>query len=454
MNKKVTTLVLFFGILISSHAVAAGFPTSVLGNSGDVFAVRVASYGDLFPEGADAGAETRLLVLDVTRPDGAIEQRVVPGTVGAQRESASWLLYSKRSGVLNVIWQSRAGRNLSLYTVSLEGGEWSGVDEIYLNPAAAKPKYVMTQDSFAFESEEGEAQAVERHVLHVFRPRADALDAVEYTPIIFLDGRFVGTYEAFLFYHLNANANEPPAALLPEFLQVTANDNQNVVSLVFGSAESGRLTTYQIGNLSLAFSSLGAEVESFALTAEVDPDDLSSFAGTMGAHIIGIGHRSRLDSAILGYLAGEVEDWIVGSGTRFAEEEPEILAAELRGLVLELSTSLVFGASASTTKSGSVLEIDLGHLGGDESGPGLTYAMDLRLAAEVPVPETGGEELSLFTSESGASFVAFWTDQRDTLWFVESRFGDDETWSQPQSLVLGEQLSLEQARPLLRQRIR
>ena len=352
-----------------------------------------------------------------------------------------------------MVWQSRLGKDLGLYTVNLDRGEWSDIDEIYFSDTAARPRYVLTQDSFATVSETGGAQLVERHVLHVFRPRADALDAVEYTPIIFLNGRFVGSYEAFLFHHLNANANEPSAAALPEFLQVTANDSQNVVSLVFGSAASGRLTTYQIGSLSLAYSNLGAEVESFVLTAGLDLDDLLSFAGQVGGHIIGIGRHSRLSPAVLDYVAGQVEEWIVGSGAGLAGQ-PDVLAAELRGLVLELSTSLVFGTGGTAaTKSGSVLEIDLGHLGGDEPGPALIYAMDLRLATELPVPETGGKELSLYTSESGSSFVAYWTDQHQTLWFVESRLGEDESWSPPKSILLGDQLSLEQARPLLRQRI-
>ena len=40
MKKKATALILFSGILISAHVAAAPLPTSVLTDSGEIFAVR------------------------------------------------------------------------------------------------------------------------------------------------------------------------------------------------------------------------------------------------------------------------------------------------------------------------------------------------------------------------------------------------------------------------------
>lgn len=160
---------------------------------------------------------------------------------------------------------------------------------------------------------------------------------------------------------------------------------------------------------------------------------------------------------------------MLDTGGSYTADQAGLLADDLRDYALELTQSLLSPAVAGArgarsrptgddstgdaSKGTPILEIDVSTLlDGGNSGP-TSHVLELRSAAEWPLPDSGGAELTLFASDDGLNLVAAWQDaDGQKLWYAESNL--DSTWSAPQALVLGEELTLEKAQALLQERVR
>lgn len=465
------TAFLMTGLLLSlpSWGATEELSTSVLGNSGEVYSVQTGSYGDLFPGGDEVEAERPILVLDVLRPGEETERLIVPTTFGLEEESAPGLIYSKQGGRLNVVWASRIENEASLFLARFDRDGWSAVHELYFNPEGVLPELGLTSDALHIETRDGEALDLERQTLHLVWPQVEGGDfTVGYMPILLLNGSFVDWKEPFTFRHLDADANAVAASLLPDTLRVQSHADRDSVSLTFGSTASGRVTTLEVGLVPMDLVYLSDTIHDLVLEMGFDPEDIANFADKLGVHITGVGSRgrgrSRLTLSVVDYVAAGVRDRVLDSGGSYTADQVDLLADDLRGYALELVESLFSPAVAEGRKARSrpteddskgrpILEIDVSDLLGDGNAGPTSHILELRNAVEWPLPDSHGAELTLFASDDGESLVAAWLDAAgQKLWYAESNL--DLTWSEPQALVLGEELTLEKAQALLQERVR
>lgn len=469
MKRHTTALFLGLALVWSVPAWVSAAPLSprVLGNTGEVYSIEAGLYGDLLPGQDGAEADRPIMVLDLTRPGQDTERLLLPATLGWEVESATGLVYSRQTGLLNVVWESRTEHTVSLFLARFDDGEWSQAEEIYFSPDGVAPTVALTHDALHLELEGGVRLNAERHILHLaWLDESGGELRASYLPVLLLDGELVDARETLSLPQLNANPGQAVESYLPEFLQMTVRDEDlDSLTLTFGSSASGRITSYLIDVTPMEFVHFGDLVYEMVMGSDFDPQELASFADGMGIEIIsggvrGRGHgRSRLTSSVLGFVASEVSDRILATGASYGADDVDLLAADLRRFVIELTHSLVAPAVATPGRSKSgghsqVLEIEVPGLAGDDPMPAPVHVLDLRLAAERPVPESEGNELAVYTSDDGLDFLAAWLDETGKVWYTESRL-EDEAWSQPRILdAFGGHLSLEQIRDLLRQRIR
>jgi hypothetical protein len=459
------------GLLLSipSWGAAEDLSVSVLGNLGEVYSVQAGTYGELFPDGQAAGAEHPILVLDVLRPGSDTERQIVPTTFGLEVESAPRLLYSKLGERLNVVWASRIETETSIFLARFDRDGWSAVEELYFHPGGVVPRPALTTDALHLETGDGEALDLERQTLHLVWPRVEEGEfTVGYMPILFLNGSFIGWKEPFTFRHLDGDANAAATAQLPDTLRVRPHAERDSVSLTFGSTAGGRVTTLEVGLVPMEMVYLSDEIHDLVLQLGFDPEDLASFADQLGVTIVGVGARgrgrSRLTLSLVDYVAAGVRNRVLDTGGSYAADQADLLADDLRAYALELTQSLFSPAVAGArtaksrptrddSKSSSILEIDVSGVFEDDDSAPTSHVLELRSAVEWPLPDSGGAELTLFTSDDGVNLVAAWQDAAARkLWYVESNL--DFTWSEPQALDLGERLTLEQAHELLQKRVR
>ena len=83
-----------------------GVSDAVLGADGAVYGVEAGAYGDLFPDGSQAGPEQPVLALRVTLADGSRQVHLVPGTGDGDVEGSPSLIVEEATGTVYLLWES------------------------------------------------------------------------------------------------------------------------------------------------------------------------------------------------------------------------------------------------------------------------------------------------------------------------------------------------------------
>src|SRR5262245_36180076 len=102
---RVSVWALGLGLLAASAAFAAGRDVA-LGSSGEIYAVRTGTYGNLFPNGRDFDPSNPVVALDITKPKSPVQRVLVPGTGGAEVESAPSVLFEDDSQTVFLLWET------------------------------------------------------------------------------------------------------------------------------------------------------------------------------------------------------------------------------------------------------------------------------------------------------------------------------------------------------------
>lgn len=477
MNKQTKIPFLLFSLLFfASWASANPLRISALGNNSEVYTVHVGTLGEFFPEQSQGASDPSVVVLDIHRPEQASERHMVPATAGDEIETDVRLLYSKETGFLNVVWQSQAAGEAGagearVFLAHFDGSDWSAVDEIYFG--TARPTIVATTDDFHVEVEDGTSSFhADRQILHlVWSQESGAQFELAYSPVILLNGVYIGTQEVLFLPHLDPDPNQ--AGDTPfSTVQVSVKDNDELdrVTLTFASSASQRVTTYDIEIVRLEFVHFGDLVRELILGSEdFDPREISNFAEKLGVQLINIGHRRTLRSrsfltpSVVDFVASGVTQYVLDHGTDYSVDDLELLANDLKNEVLTLTSSLysppAVAATAqqpkrSVTAATSTVTLDAGDMIGDGSIAMPSHVLELRFAREMPLPPAANEssEMGLFTSDDGKRFLVAWLDDEQVLRYVESTYDGD--WSSPHVLQLNDNLTRDQALSLLEQRIR
>lgn len=465
-----TAALTILGVCYTPDELRAAPPSSTaLGNGGEIFAVHTGSSNELLPD--QPGADRAIAVLDVTRPGEETVRLAIPPTLGAAVESSAGLIYSRETGALNIVWQSEiAGESSVLVYRFDDSGFAESVDEVYYDPSGAHPMMELTHDEFHVEIDDTTELRAERQILHLVWPQDEGgQSTLGYTPVILMNGAYIGTQDTLSLPHLDADANESGDGSMAPILRVKVrDDDHDRLTLIFGSSQSGRVTAYNLEIVSMDVSHLGEIVRDFVRDEGFDPGEVASFIDGLGVRIISVGRtlrsRTLLTPTVLDFIAAGSQQWVQDHSAEYDVGDVEAFAFDLQQTTLALATGLLTPAPAAAAPKSvraesvgskfSGLVIDGGDLPGDDPSSAPTHFLELRFAVELPVPDSAGSTIELMTSEDGERFLAAWLDPEapDVVRYVESQ--PDGTWSEPLMLELGSVGTIEDTRTLLQLRLR
>lgn len=413
---------------------AAGPPARVLAPNGDVFALTPGLYGELFPGGAEALPEDPVLAVTVVHPDGASGRFLVPETAGPAAEEPAALVLGPAGETLHVLWQAgAAGSRLRLASLGADG--WAEVVDVSraVGVVRGTPRAAVTRDRTELPAEGTEAPArMHRSVLHVLWLEEEG-GAVIYAPLVIEDGVYIGDHALYALDRLVAAGREPGgedppaadgAALAPT---IEAGDDGGAAVAAFTDPESGRLVAVELRMVAGELSAVGNRVRERILELAErlepgSPDSLRELAAGARARLVEVG--GRLQPALLRLLAGELERFILATGSDWAFQ-PEVMAERTRGELLALGAAF---DHAPVERVDGGARPHLINVGQRWEGPLASHDLRLRVTAERPAPALPeGVAGVLYLSGDGADALVAW--ERDgAVFFRESDAAAEDGW--------------------------
>jgi hypothetical protein len=460
---------LLLPLLLTLPAPARGeLADRVLGDGGELYQIEAGSYGDLFPGGGQLDPETPILAITVRNADGTVDTLRVPGTGGPRVESAPGLLAEPRSGSLIALWRSEppAGGDFRLHFATRNADGWS--EAITVSDAggapllfAEPPKMAVTRDLFDLEVAGADPLRASRTAVHLLH---HAGGATLYTPLIFVDGVYLGWHQSLdlgaTFLLPGENDPEPPA-LTPELAAATTlqvSDEDRTVIATFANPASGRLGAVEIALLPLELEVLGDHVRDQILDHPelYDPSDLSDLIDKMQAEIIVIGARLNFHPGILDYVSTELGGWLDEEGGSYGAEELQALSEDSRQLAIDLSSQVAVTVVEDPGTGEEIYDIDLGNFFDPLNGTPLGRILEVEVLADRAAPATGPGPTRLLSSHDGGDLLVGWHDAgAGQIHYRESRRHlEGGAWSEVRSLAVGGELDEASAWELLGRKIR
>jgi hypothetical protein len=441
--------------LTASSAFAAEWQ-AVLGVGGEVYVAKTGAYGQLFPGVKPSEAAHRVLVLEVTPPGEATRRILVPGTDDAEEEKAPALIYEDRSQTLYLVWQSQFSIHPILRLTAYDGEWWPKPLEITGNPFAPKtsPQLALTRDSYKEMVNPDELATRHRTILHLIWEEEAAGGMLEtfYSPIVFVDGVYIGRNPVFQLDELlrseeadAAAALTAPSSLVRSPTIQSGRDGRTVV-IAYVSSMSGRLVSVEVDALPQELGDIGDKARSHIIDLGRElrdlPRDLPAIAGKARSHIIDLGrafHREIIDS-----VAAQVYTKIVES----TETDIESIGDKARSHIIDLGAKL----SGRGLRNPGKAPAKIAEISSAGSGEGGTMLLQVRAASSRPAPQIDAAEPVLFLSESGEEVLIAWQEHKQNRVLYRDSKGDD--WNGVREIKLSDSLPLSRAYEILRQRVR
>jgi hypothetical protein len=463
MSRRTATLLAIAALASPlAGAAAAGPATRVLAPDGVVFAVTQGAYGELFPAGAEALPGDPVLAITIIHPDGASERLLVPDTAGPAEEELASLVLGPGGETLHVLWQSSAaGSRLRLASLGAEG--WGAVVDVSraVRVVRGSPRAAVTRDRTELPAAGEEAPArFQRSVLHVVWLE-EVGGAVIYAPLVIEDGAYIGDHALYALDRLAAGGGEPalagssplagPVALAPG---VEAGGDAGAAVAAFTDPESGLLVSVELRMVSGELSDLGNRLREglLEMTARLEPgspNSLRELAAGAAARVIEAGDRLR--PALVQLLAGEIEGYVLATGSDWAFQ-PETMADRTRGELLALGAAFDHAPVQRIHDDARAHLINVGHR--SEAAPLPSHDLRLRVTAERPAPVLPeGVAGSIFLSGDGEHALVAW-EREGVVFFRESDADAESGWGPVSSLGITTGEDPSPITELLRDRVR
>jgi|CXWL01.1.fsa_nt_gi hypothetical protein len=416
-----------------------------LGSEGEIFSVETGTYGALFPGQGLAADGDAVLAIEIKSAEGESRRLLVPSTAGPDVEDVASVFYDDVSATLFVLWQSRVNAiHSTLNLVGLERDRWSEVLEISGNPFGFKssPQISLTRDSFQI-VEAGEFRQVERKVLHIiWREDSASGPRVLYTPVILLDGRYIGWNPV---HHLDDLVGGEPLPALPNAALAAATrlengaDGRGVV-IGFVDCRNGNVASVAIDILPGEIGFIAEQAR--AQLVDLGRRDLSFLAEQVRAQLVDLGNRVRLHPAVAAYLANEAATTVLGAK---AQDSIESIAQGVRAQLVDLGARVLTGRDRPESTIMSVVAVSP-----TEPTPNL---IRVQPAAQLRSPEIGDGVTSMYLSDDASSLIVAWQDNK-TVQYRESAPALAEGWTAVRTVQLDENLTAEQVAEALGRRAR
>lgn len=422
--------------------------TALSGNA-EIYRVEAIRYGDVFPEGADAAPDDPVLLFESHKPGEPIQREVVPGTEGYHLERSPNLLLDAATDTLYMVWETRInGMHSRLKLVSRDADGWSETIEIYGNPYLFKgnPQMAVTRDTFVTEKD-GEETMQRRVILHLIWTEriSEAEEQVLYSPLILLDGEYIGWNPVYRLSEVVAPALGEVSMIAAETAYTpTIQPGGNLHSVVIGFLDpaKGRLVSLEVAVLPGELSFMGDAARAQLIEIGMRKD-LPELADRARAQLIEIGHR--FNPLLVQHLADALHQLILGQDAETVDIEA--LADLARAQLIEIGIRFRQGLLPMQDAARAQL-IEIGHRFEPQRA-----RHDLRtlLVRHFPLPDgPAGHPVTLFLSDQGQEMLAVWESEEQKVSYQETANG---SWSPPQALLLGAELDRAQAYELLEERV-
>lgn len=438
------------GFAVFGVSANAAQPTAAIAEDGRVLEARGGTLAELFPSDEDdSAAHQPVMVLEIADADGAIEKLLVPGTDDAASERNPLVLYDRARDALNVLYERVSEDGVSLRLASYGRDGWSKAHELLgYGPDDGQPiDHALTRASLRWQVADGAAVHSDRTILHIVG--RDAEGDVRYTPLIFLEGAYVGwndTFSLLDFFDVDAEVpGSDPATALSLALTVREDADGNGLSVAFVDPRSDHLVVLDIAIQPLELVYFAAEVRT-ALEALVDDfqaGSAESIRGPMRATIIFGGTAVGLEQATIIYLADMVDSWIQDWATLYPEADFATFSEAFRTFLDDLILALFAQGDPDEP-----IEIDLEPDGG--SKPALSQLIDVRVVSARPAPKTGPGLTQIYPSADGERVLIAWFDHDEgAVRYVESSGDPEAPWGVEQVVRLREGFGLGRIHTLL-----
>lgn len=430
--------------------------TSV-GAHGELYTVETGLYGDLFPGQSLADPENPSLALDITTPDGIMARLLVPGTGSDDLEDSASLVFDDRSETLFILWQTKINViHSKLDLISFHAGSWSPMIEIWGSPFGWKssPQLAVTRDQFVTETDDGGTRAWARTVVHVIWAEEGAYGpTILYSPIILLDGQFVGNSPVYNLSELadvdHDSFSGPVDPALASAPRIQAGRNGQTVVIGFVESETGRLVTLEAEVLPGEIAHLSERMrrQLIGLGAKVETQP-NAYVDELRRQLIGIGRKIDLHPGVAMYAADVVTEELLKD---HSGEDINAFAERLRRQLIGIGARMTDrGVDRTLAKTGYTI-LDLPDADTDDTarGPDL---IRVSTVSNRPAPSIGDSaaSISLYLAQSGDSVIVAWPED-DRLVYRESQA---DGWSDQLQIVVGSPgvPTIERAEEMLQQR--
>ena len=412
----------------------------VLGSDGTVFRLHEGTYGELFPEGAEADAEAPVLALDVLRAEGPAERWLVPGTESPDPDSSSSVVFEDNLGVY-VLWETLFnGLHPQLKLTSFDGFEWSEVIEIANGPFSFKgsPELLITRER----SRNPEVE--DRTTLHLtwWEESAGAV-LKRYAPVFIQGGSYIGWSPVFELSDFLAAAEDealPEVPGLERALSLRAGKNDRTVVAGFLNPRTHRLSAVEMEVLPSALGNMADKARAHIVILGSSAKSLGELARGVGEKMVELGgdfHEATLD-----YMTARVMAAVESAPDELTPAGIESIADKARAHIVILGSQ--FGPDGLVNLG----EPQILAIGQAASGGEPYQYVRVSVVSDREAPQVGGPA-ELFLSESGQNMIVSWEDE-GRIYYVESA---EEGWSEPSAIDLTEDLDRETAYRMLSERI-
>ncbi len=455
-------------LLLGSAAAHAADSRPVLGKGGDVYHVAVGTYGDLFPGGSQASADTEVLQLQARRGSGTVENYLVPGSESDDSDRTPSLFFDAATAKLYVVWSSSNASTLTrINLASFDGSDWSATIKVSGNIYSEKsaPRLAVTHDRFELAGESS-GESSTRTVLHVVWSESTTDgDKVMYAPVVLIDGELASTWRRVhrLNDYVSQGLVDDPfsvdvAATLRSAPTIDAGSEPNAVVIGFADSDTGALVQLELSTpateLSELADSLADHLDSSSLCQRLTDegtDGLVSVAEAARIHIVIVGRRIR--SRVLAPMAQDVKDVLIGRAAELCDEgglSSVSSAARIHIVIVGAKAQegdLLEGAASG---DGHVLLAAAQDVGDDY----VQHLARLQVKSERIAPAIGDGEPTILVSPKGTGAIVVW-ENGNTLTYVETAgAAANEAWSSSHTLRVGSNLSRSEAYSILRDRAR
>jgi hypothetical protein len=437
-----------------SAAYSASAPppeATVFGDAGQLYEVLAGTHGQLFPGGDEASAEHPVLALRVTDAGGAQELLLLPGTDGPEEDREPTVVHD--AGQLFVLWAKGVDDHASeLDLVSFDGERFGDVIEVSGDPRQLKgtPRLAITRDPYS-----DDAIAKSRTIVHLlWWENGDAGVGVFYTPIVLLDGEYLGWNPVVALDAFDLNAGTSSIIRDSELYRAAnierGTDGRSVV-VALPQQRTGRLLTLRMRVLPRTLVTVADSARSHIVLIgrSMPRSSILKLADSARSHIVLIG---RMHQGVLDYVADRVYAAILSYGSISSPEAAHEIAD------LAWQTTLVSGASIlGNGLRSDELPCSFLFLGEAPSEiVGAPHQVEVCLTSDRAVPETDTEAAhSVYVSESGEAVLVAWegedAEAGDTLHYRQSAGAG---WSETVTVSTSGPVTKEQALALLQQQIR